>query len=89
LQRNGPVGDRAAAEQSYREALAVAQGQQAKSLELRAATSLVRLRRDEGRREEGHDLLAPVYGWFTEGFGTPDLKEARALLDELGGTSQT
>jgi len=81
LHRNGPVGDRAAAEQSYREALAVAQGQQAKSLELRAATSLVRLWRDEGRRDEGHELLAPVYGWFTEGFDTVDLKEAKALLD--------
>jgi class 3 adenylate cyclase len=81
--RNGPVGDRAAAEQSFREALAVAQGQQAKSLELRAATSLVRLWRDEGRREEGHALLAPVYAWFTEGFDTLDLKQAKALLDEL------
>jgi class 3 adenylate cyclase len=81
--RNGPVGDRVAAEQSFREALAVAQGQQAKSLELRAAMSLVRLWRDEGRREEGHELLAPVYGWFTEGFDTFDLKQAKALLDEL------
>ena len=70
-------------EQSYREALAVAQGQQAKSLELRAATSLVRLWRDEGRREEGHELLAPIYDWFNEGFDTPDLKEARELLSEL------
>jgi len=84
LHRNDPVGDRAAAEQSYREALAVAQGQQAKSLELRAATSLVRLWRDEGRRDEGHELLAPVYDWFTEGFDTVDLKEAKALLDQLG-----
>jgi len=50
---------------------------------LRAAMSLVRLWRDEGRREEGHELLAPVYGWFTEGFDTPDLKQAKALLDEL------
>ena len=83
LRRNGPVGDRAAAEQSYREALAVAQGQQAKSLELRAATSLVRLWRDEGRRDECHELLAPIYDWFNEGFDTPDLKEARELLSEL------
>ena len=45
--------------------------------------SLARLRRDQGRRAEAHDLLAPVYGWFTEGFGTADLKEAKALLDEL------
>jgi predicted ATPase len=50
---------------------------------LRAATSLARLRRYQGRRPEARDLLAPVYGWFTEGFGTPDLKEAKALLDEL------
>jgi predicted ATPase len=83
LQRSGSVRDRAAAEQSYREAIAVARGQQAKSLELRAATGLVRLRRDQGRHAEARDLLAPVYGWFTEGFDTPDLKEAKALLDEL------
>ena len=53
-------------------------------MELRAAVSLARLRRDQGRRAEAHDLLAPVYGWFTEGFDTPDLKEAKALLEELG-----
>jgi len=81
--RNGPVGDRAAAEQSFREALVVAQGQQAKSLELRAATSLARLWRDQGKRDEARELLAPVYGWFTEGFDTLDLKQAKALLDEL------
>jgi len=52
---------------------------------LRAAASLARLRRDQGRRGDARDLLAPVYGWFTEGFDTPDLKEAKALLDELGG----
>ena len=51
--------------------------------ELRAAASLARLRRDQGRRAEARDLLAPVYGWFTEGFDTPDLKEAKAFLDEL------
>jgi predicted ATPase len=51
--------------------------------EVRAATSLARLWRDQGRRAEAHDLLAPVYGWFTEGFDTADLKEAKALLDEL------
>ena len=67
----------------YREALAVAQRQQARSLELRAATSLARLWRNQGRDDEARDLLAPVYGWFTEGFDTPDLKEAKALLDEL------
>ncbi len=53
------------------------------SLELRAATSLARLWRDQGKRAEAHDLLAPVYGWFTEGFDTADLKDAKALLDEL------
>ena len=61
--------------------------QQAKSLELRAAISFARLWRDQGRRAEAHNLLAPVYGWFTEGFDTADLKEAKALLDELGLTT--
>jgi predicted ATPase len=51
--------------------------------ELRAATSLARLRRDQGKRPEARDLLAPVYDWFTEGFDTPDLKDAKALLDQL------
>jgi len=64
-------------------AFAVARSQQAKSFELRAATSMARLWRDQGKRNEARDLLAPVYGWFTEGFDTPDLKEAKALLDEL------
>jgi class 3 adenylate cyclase/predicted ATPase len=64
-------------------ALAVAREQQAKSLELRAAMSMARLWRDQGKRDEARELLAPVYGWFTEGFETRDLKEARALLDEL------
>jgi len=71
------------AEAYYREALAVARRQQARSLELRAATSLAELWRDRGKRAEAQDLLAPVYAWFTEGFDTPDLKEAKALLDEL------
>jgi len=79
----GPGDDRAAAERLYREAISVAAGQQAKSLELRAATSLARLLRDEGKRDEARNLLAPVYGWFTEGFDTLDLKEAKALLDVL------
>jgi predicted ATPase len=72
-----------AAEELYRKALSIAMEQDAKLWELRAAVSLARLRRDQGRRGEGRDLLAPVYNWFTEGFGTPDLKDARALLDEL------
>jgi predicted ATPase len=72
-----------AAEEHYCKALGVAVDQEAKLWELRAAVSLARLRRDQGRRAEARDLLAPVYGWFTEGFGTPDLKEAKALLQEL------
>jgi predicted ATPase len=67
----------------YRKALSIAREQEAKLWELRAAVSLARLRRDQGRRAEALDLLAPVYGWFTEGFATPDLKEAKTLLDEL------
>jgi class 3 adenylate cyclase/predicted ATPase len=70
-------------EASYRNAVGIAQGQQARSLELRAATSLARLWRDQGKRQQAHDLLAPVYGWFTEGFDTLDLKQAGGLLDEL------
>ena len=77
------TGDRAAAEQSYHQALAVAKRQRAKSFELRAATSLARLWRDQGKRTEARDLLAPIYNWFTEGFDTPVLKEARALLDQI------
>ena len=77
------IGDRAGAEASYREAIAIAQQQSAKPWELRAATSLARLWREHGKRIEARDLLAPVYGWFTEGFGTPVLQEAKALLDTL------
>jgi class 3 adenylate cyclase/predicted ATPase len=76
-------GDRAAAEQNYHQALAVARRQSAKTFELRAATSLARLWRDQGKRSEARNLLAPIYGWFTEGFDTPDLKYAKALLDSL------
>jgi predicted ATPase len=68
---------------SFRSALAVAREQGTRGFELRAAVSLARLLSSQGRREEASDLLSPVYGWFTEGFGTPDLKEAKALLDEL------
>jgi predicted ATPase len=75
--------DDAKAEGYFERALAVARQQQAKSWELRAAMSMARLWRDQGKREEARDLLAPVYGWFTEGFDTLDLKEAKALLDEL------
>ena len=76
-------GEPQEAEACYQEALSVARHQQAKSLELRAAMSLARLWRDHGRRDEARDLLAAVYGWFTEGFETPDLRDAKALLDEL------
>ena len=78
-----PQPDAAKAEACFEHALAVARQQQAKSWELRAATSMARLWRDQGKRDEARDLLAPVYGWFTEGFDTLDLKEAKALLGEL------
>jgi predicted ATPase len=66
------------------QAIRIARQQQAKSLELRAATSLAKLWGEQGRRSEARELLAPVYGWFTEGFDTAHLKEAKALLDQLG-----
>jgi predicted ATPase len=71
------------AETCLHRAMITAQQQGAKLWELRAAVSLARLCRDQGRRDEARDLLAPIYGWFTEGFGTRDLKEAKALLDQL------
>jgi predicted ATPase len=74
-----------AAEELYRKALSVAAEQGAKLWELRAILSLARLRRDQGRHRQARDLLAPVYNWFTEGFDTPDLKEAKALLEMLDG----
>jgi predicted ATPase len=77
------TGDPSAAEECYHQALAVAKRQSAKLWELLGATSLARLWRDQGKRAEARDLLAPVYGWFTEGFDTPVLQEAKALLDEL------
>jgi predicted ATPase len=76
-------GHAEAAEELYRKASSIAEAQEAKLWELHAAVSLARLRRDQGRGAEARDLLAPVYGWFTEGFATPDLEEAKALLDDL------
>ena len=78
-----PEADVAKAEAHFERALEVARQQQAKSWELRAAMSLARLWRSQGKVREARELLAPVYGWFTEGFDTRDLKEAKALLEEL------
>jgi class 3 adenylate cyclase/predicted ATPase len=78
-----PEPDAAKAETYFDRALAVAREQQAKSWELRAAMSMAQLWRNQGKRQQAHDLLAPVYGWFTEGFDTLDLKEAKALLEQL------
>jgi predicted ATPase len=78
-----PEPEAAKAEAYFERALAVARQQQAKSWELRAAMSMARLWCDQGKRQQAHDLLAPVYGWFTEGFDTLDLKEAKALLEQL------
>ena len=77
------------AQAHFERALVVARAQQAKSWELRAAISMARLWRDQSKRQQAHDLLAPVYGWFTEGFDTLDLKEVRALVDELTVTVAT
>jgi predicted ATPase len=71
------------AEQNYLASLEWAREQQAKSWELRTSTSLARLWQGQGKRDDAHDLLAPVYNWFTEGFDTKDLIEAKALLEEL------
>ena len=73
----------AEAEACFHRALDVARRQEAKSLELRAAISLSRLWQQQGQRQEAHKLLTPIYGWFTEGFDTADLQEAKALLAEL------
>jgi predicted ATPase len=81
LQQNSD--NQAEAESCFQHAISIAQSQQAKSLELRAAMSLARLWQQQGKRQEAHDLLAPVYGWFTEGFDTADLQEAKALLEAL------
>jgi predicted ATPase len=78
-----PEPDVEQAKAYFERALAVAREQQAKSWELRAAMSMARLLRDQGRRKQARDLLAPVYGWFTQGFDTLDLKQTKSLLDEL------
>jgi predicted ATPase len=79
------VPDAAQAETCFQQALATARRQQAKALELRAAMSLARLWQQQGKQAEARTLLAPVYGWFTEGFDTADLQEAKALLEALAG----
>ena len=78
-----PEPDAAKAQAYFERALSVARNQQAKSWELGAAMSLARLWHDQGKPQQARELLAPVYGWFTEGFDTRDLKEAKALLEEL------
>lgn len=80
-----PGSDTDQAETCFRQALTLARGQQAQSWELRAAVSLARLWQQQGKQAEARALLAPVYGWFTEGFDTADLLEARALLEALAG----
>jgi predicted ATPase len=85
LLRRQPGTPPAEAEACFQQALAVARRQEAKALELRAAVSLARLWQQQGKRAEAYDLLAPVYGWFTEGLDTADLQEAKALLEELAG----
>jgi predicted ATPase len=78
-----PGHDPQRVEDAFLDALAIARAQQAKSWELRAAINLAELWAGQGERQRARDLLAPVYAWFTEGFDTPDLMDARALLDEL------
>ena len=77
------IPDEKQAEACFHQALDIARNQQAKSWELRAATSLARLCQSQDKRQDAYDLLAPVYNWFTEGFDTADLQEAKALLNEL------
>jgi predicted ATPase len=77
------VGDGITAERNYQQALDVSQRRSARVYQLRAATAMARLWRDQGKRDAARELLAPVYGWFTEGFDTLDLKEAKGLLEEL------
>jgi predicted ATPase len=78
-----PFDHRAEVETCFSRAIDIARRQQAKSWELRAAIDLARLWQDQGKRKEAHDLLSPIYGWFTESFDTADLKDAKALLDAL------
>jgi predicted ATPase len=78
------LDNQAEAETCFQQAISIARSQQAKSFELRAAMSLARLWQQQGKRAEAHELLAPIYGWFTEGFDTADLQEAKALLEDLG-----
>jgi predicted ATPase len=78
-------GAQSQAEKCFQKALDIARHQEAKSFELRAAMSLSRLWQQQGKRDEARELLAEIYGWFTEGFDTADLKDAKALLEELGG----
>jgi len=85
LLRQGPRPPWEEAEACCQQARALARPQQAQSWELRAAMSLARLWQQQGKRTEAHELLAPICGWFTEGFDTVDLQEAKALLEELGG----
>jgi predicted ATPase len=85
LLRQGPRPPWEEAEACFQQALAIARQQQAQSWELRATMSLARLWQHQGKRAEARDLLAPIYGWFTEGFNTADLQDARALLEELAG----
>jgi predicted ATPase len=83
LSYNSPQPDAAKAEVYFARALAIARAQQAKSWELRAAMSMARPWCDRGKRQQARDLLAPIYGWFTEGLDTLDLKQAKPLLEEL------
>jgi predicted ATPase len=78
-----PAPDAAKAQAHFERAIAIAREQKARSWELRASTSLARLWRDQSKRQQARDLLAPIYGWFTEGFDTLDVTQAKALLDEL------
>jgi predicted ATPase len=85
LLRQQSAAQQGEAEEQFHQALTVARRQQAKSLELRAAMSLSRLWQQQGKLAEARALLAPIYGWFTEGFDTADLQDAKALLEELAG----